>query len=294
MKNCLSPLSIPRPHGGGSSDRLSVPCGKCYNCLANLRAQWQFRLEQQLNHSANGYFVTLTYSDDLITNLSKSEIQLFLKRLRIEILRNGSNYYLAPKVPQNASKVPKIKYYLVGEYGTQTKRPHYHAIMFNFPEFSGDMISQQQQVHKLLTNTWKNGFIHIGRITPASIGYTLKYQLKRYEQPEGLEPLFSLISKGIGKNYITIASNYHTDGQIFHATYPGGKKTILPRYYRDKIFSDYEKRKHAMQTTEKLDIDYNKEFERISKFDNFFEREILTAEQQLIKHKNSITNNERL
>lgn len=60
-------------------------------------------------------FVTLTYRDEHLPpggNLSTEHTQLFLKRLRKMI---------APA---------KCRYFLVGEYGPETFRPHYHASIF--------------------------------------------------------------------------------------------------------------------------------------------------------------------
>jgi len=54
---------------------------------------------------------TPAHADSLI----KRDVQLFVKRLRKD---------------QDARGLAKIRYYLVGEYGDQTKRPHYHAAIF--------------------------------------------------------------------------------------------------------------------------------------------------------------------
>ena len=62
--------------------------------------------------------------------------------------------------------MPVIKYYAVGEYGGQFKRPHYHLIMFNV------------QIDAIL-NAWQLGTVHIGYVSGSSVGYTLKYIRKR-------------------------------------------------------------------------------------------------------------------
>ena len=120
-------MSIPRPNGSGATDRVIVPCGKCPECLANKRSQWSFRLSQELKYTEfNSFFITLTYDDlhlpfaipEIGSNmvgsptLVKSDLQLFFKRLRKKLATN-------------------IRYYAVGEYGSRTSRPHYHAIVFN-------------------------------------------------------------------------------------------------------------------------------------------------------------------
>lgn len=63
-------------------------------------------------HSEN-FFVTLTYNDENLPadGVSKTEIQLFMKRLRSRVSK-------------------KIRYFAVGEYGERFKRPHYHLVLF--------------------------------------------------------------------------------------------------------------------------------------------------------------------
>ena len=64
-------------------------------------------------HPHNAY-ITLTYNDDHLPangSLQPRDLQLFWKRLR-------------------KARTPGIRYYACGEYGDQTARPHYHAIIF--------------------------------------------------------------------------------------------------------------------------------------------------------------------
>jgi len=62
-------------------------------------------------------------------SLIKRDVQLFIKRLRKEQDSRGSS---------------KIKYYLVGEYGDLTKRPHYHAAIFG-EDFADDRYAWRHQ-----------------------------------------------------------------------------------------------------------------------------------------------------
>lgn len=53
----------------------------------------------------------------------------------------------------------------------------------------------------------------------------------------------SLISKGIGLNYLTEAMvKYHKDDVSRPTVFLGNKKLPMPRYYRDKIFTDLDKK----------------------------------------------------
>ena len=89
-----------------------VPCGKCFTCRSKYRLSWQLRLQHELlSYNYNAMFLTLTYDDDnLPTNetLVKKDVQDFIKRLR--------KFY----------NDVKIRYFAVGEYGSEKHRPHYH------------------------------------------------------------------------------------------------------------------------------------------------------------------------
>ena len=92
-----------------------VPCGKCPACLENRRQDWAIRIMEESKNYDFNYFITLTYDENHYpkdNSVDKRAIQLFIKRLRKRL------------------KAP-IKYYCVGEYGTKTRRAHYHVIVFN-------------------------------------------------------------------------------------------------------------------------------------------------------------------
>lgn len=158
---CISPLLI-RTDGR----RDVVPCGKCNFCLQTKRADWTFRLQQELKISSSAFFLTLTYDNDNIPfssagvpELRKRDCQLFMKRLRKENSKS-------------------LRYYTVGEYGTVTSRPHYHSILFNLDL---QMVSQ-------LPKIWSLGHVHVGDVKTASIHYVTKYVINRVGEFENREP----------------------------------------------------------------------------------------------------------
>lgn len=156
---------------------ISVPCGKCPMCVKRRVSQWSFRLMQEEKVSSSAHFITLTYdtpymplTDRGFMSLCRRDVQLFFKRLR--------------KRNQN-----KLRYYIVGEYGGRTNRPHYHAILFN-----ADLAT--------ISPAWDRGHVHFGTVSGASVGYTLKYMSKRKKIPmhanDDRVPEFALMSKGLG------------------------------------------------------------------------------------------------
>jgi len=235
---CTTPLYV--KNGITSNEKIPVPCGKCPACIKRRTSGWSFRLIKHSEVSKNPLFVTLTYDPEHVPKtkngyktLQKSDVQKFFKRLR--------------KLQDE-----KIKYYAVGEYGTQTMRPHYHLIIFNTDELK---INRSWAL-----DGYNIGTTFIGNVTGASIGYTLKYLSKEGKIPQhkndDRQPEFQLMSKGLGKNYLTEnMKKWHHDDLENRMYIPmkEGKKIAMPRYYKDKIYSKSEKNRisrHIAQTTE--------------------------------------------
>lgn len=236
---CLSTISIKTPKAG----RISVPCGKCTECLQKRRSEWTFRLLEELKVCDSAHFITLTYDDEnlpLDGNLSKKHCQDFIKRLRKE---------------QNKKKGKQIRYYLVGEYGEHTERPHYHLILFNLKA-------------KILTNletVWQNGNIFVGGVSQASIHYVTKYMLSNQCTKKDTKP-FSLMSRRpyLGYSYISEATKvHHRKAKHNQVTYPEGRQQAMPRVYKERIFSTLSRQVNAQEAlqdrselTEKLIAKY--------------------------------------
>lgn len=228
---CPQPISVRQKDGHFEH----VPCGKCIACLSNRRNSWSVRLEHELRASTTAYFVTLTYDDfniyqneNTVPSVCKRHIQLFMKNLRSDLKYN------------------KFRYFLTAEYGSQTFRPHYHVLFFNIPLITDDL-------YKVLESRWSFGSIHVGNVTPASINYTTKYCVTKLHTPEGATPAFHLMSKGLGSSYVDVARKYHSNGQFFYITKAGGEKVAMPRYYRDKMFTDQQKKAYAIKMRNRSD-----------------------------------------
>lgn len=210
-------------------EKVPVPCGRCPPCQSRRVSMWSFRLMKEEERSDSAYFVTLTYDTDHVPitkkgfmTLQKRDFQLFMKRLR--------------KIqPKNAKK---ISYYACGEYGSRNYRPHYHSILFNCAE-------------ETIAKAWTAGTTYVGSVTGASIAYTLKYinkgKLIPLHSNDDRVPEFSLMSKGMGSNFLTpsIIKHYKNDLRITTITLEAGVKIPLPRYYKDKIYNEDERKQQA-------------------------------------------------
>lgn len=215
-----------------------VPCGRCPNCITRRVQGWAFRIEYEMKRCYSAVFITLTYDTLHVPikpsgymSLSKKDIQLFIKQLR-NLHRKKPLYDTYEKKHVR----PKIIYYAAGEYGPKTNRPHYHIILLN-------------SRLDLIQPAWNKGEIHYGEtVAGNSIGYAMKYISKPSRIPlhegDDRQPEFSLMSKKIGSNYINEKTiKYHTQHLAFNSylTTPEGNKISMPRYYRDKIYTEEQK-----------------------------------------------------
>lgn len=207
-----------------------LPCGKCVACRLAYSKEWATRLmlEAQSYPPGSCYFITLTYDDDYLTFkhtptgsfpvLVPKDTQDWLKRLRKRI-------YPAT-----------VRYFLSGEYGTTTFRPHYHVCLFGFPipdlipvghNFQNDLYYDSQ----LIKCTWNMGQVTIGDLTYNSASYVARYCTDKLNEAHQnfiteneLTPEFCRMSRrpGLGSAFLAELDEsdkiYLSDGQI--AKYP--------------------------------------------------------------------------
>lgn len=250
---CFTPVTINRGYrkiNARWTDAADVvPCGKCPDCLHQRSEAWAFRLYQEMKISSSAKFLTLTYSDEnlpyhvnketgeLTPILVKDHFQKFMKKLR-------------KKYPE------KLKYYTCGEYGTKTNRPHYHSVMFNLCD--GRHLSEK------INNTWNLGHVDVKPINMARIRYVTKYITKKAYFKPALDdfPEFSLMSKGMGINYLTKAAiKHHKESLSGVITLKSGVLQPLPRYFKEKIFTKAERQKIAQECKELAEIAKDKKFD---------------------------------
>lgn len=172
---------------------LEVPCGHCDNCRATKVYSFVHRCKlESMSYNCQPIFLTLTYENKFLpkNGVNLRDVQLFLKRLRINLQRNG---YSA-----------KIRYVCVSEYGKHG-RPHYHAILWNLHQT--DILSFKQ-IGEIIKESWSNGFIMLRLIdlsNDKAFFYTSKYLRKGSNVPEGQNPTFMVSSNrngGIGSAFI--------------------------------------------------------------------------------------------
>lgn len=205
------------------------PCGRCLPCKINKCRVWQARLILEQRVSSCSCFVTLTYNDLFLPHDSVNRLPVLYKPDLINYIK---------RVRRKVEPV-KIRYYGVGEYGTISKRPHYHIVFFG--------IGPNDQ--QILTDCWSNkktpmGYVSVGDLTVQSARYIVGYiiaKLTKEGDPrlEGKPPEFSSCSRkngGIGYGAILqLAENlkkmpYWTSQDILNSLKIGGKTYPLGGY----------------------------------------------------------------
>lgn len=252
-----------------------------------LASQWAFRLYMEEKICTSSHFVTLTYDQENVPITKKGwmsldagkHLTLFFKTLRNQYRYRGFN----PKTGKKKwyyDKVPKIRYFAVGEYGGKTLRPHYHAIILN---------SHEQKI----IDSWKYGGVHVGQVTQGSIMYTLKYVMKDGKIPihqnDDRIPEYRRSSLKLGLNYLSSAViKFHRQNPLAHyIVMEGGFKLAIPRYFREKIWQKEELQKINEQIAcyfEKI----NQTQEKIHNSKNEKPYDDYTREQSEYRHKRSI------
>lgn len=226
---CDTPYIAERNPASGMAYRVPVRCGKCVPCIKYSRLQWLFRLQTELRRSPQAIFATFTYNEKEIPytdsgyyNLDYTDMQKFYKRVR--------------------KTQKKLKHFTVGEYGADSLRSHFHAIVFN---------ADEDELYKQWTEYGK-GHSHYDKCNDATMLYTLKYMDKRGQKDRVSEhwkkevtPEMRRMSNGLGDNFI-----YNEDGtptsawykiwrkELFTVALDDGTKLALPEYYVRKVHGD--------------------------------------------------------
>lgn len=249
MAQCITPFA---------KDGMQLPCGKCPPCKSRRASSWSFRLMQHDRIAHSAIFLTLTYDDKHIKRTPKNYktirkrcLQLYFKRVRKLLKRTD------------------LKYYACGEYGSKTYRPHYHAIIFNanYDALEKAWICNSNEYGCGNSGCGNPiGQIKFGTVSHASVGYTLKYMQKQGKIPmhknDDRTPEFALMSKKLGENYYKHPNGQYTQMVRWHLTklkermyvnLTDGKKAAMPRYYKQKIYTDLERTmigEHYQQTVD--------------------------------------------
>lgn len=244
-----------------------IPCGQCIGCRIRQREDWTTRIELEARDypKEEVWFITLTYDDDHVPGmivktgeimrkvqytwkpgekrpssvqiLLYEDIQKFLKRLR------------------KAYK-GKLRYFVAGEYGEQTARPHYHMILYGWRPTDLENLYKIQHngyyTSEWLKGIWKMGQIQIAQAVPETYRYVAGYVTKKMYEIDGkkanayyelgqTKPFACMSLKpGIGDHYYQ-----EHKAEIWRQGYiqcTNGKRAQIPRYYEKQMEAENPQR----------------------------------------------------
>lgn len=218
---------------------MEVPCGKCVGCYMDNAMMWKARIVHEASLYSSNVFITLTYADDRLPpslSLEHRDFQLFMKRFRVA--RARENPALGP-----------VRFFMCGEYGSQTGRPHFHAVLFNTA--FGDLRPWRKDSFRSgeLEGAWSDdrgplGHCEVGLFTPGRAAYVAGYVMKKAQRRtadavnratgEVVErrPEYRKMSQGIGREWY---NRFWRDLFPSDQAVVEGKVYKVPRYYLQRL-----------------------------------------------------------
>lgn len=204
---------------------------------------WATRCVHEATQWKASSFITLTYKTPPPGNtLCPDDTRNFIRRFR--------SVYRKP-----------FKYFLVGEYGENFDRPHYHALIFGYDfgltnyncQNDKRQTSNLTQLHNTnaldcpeLTQLWGLGYTSVGELTFDSAAYCAQYAMKKINGPnahshyQGRHPEFMRTSQNaIGKQY---AHAFAKEIILNNNVLSNGVEQPIPNYY----LKQYEKQNHDL------------------------------------------------
>nr|CAI9750860.1 replication initiation protein [Microvirus sp.] len=238
-------------------DVMMIPCGQCQGCRLKKRKEWATRMElEAYQHKKEEiWFITLTYDDEKIPSLNLKTGEIFRggkhlwkdgsERPQCVQTLNVEDVQLFIKRLRKGTRA-RLRYFLAGEYGDKTGRPHYHMILYGWEP------KKLKPIHKMsrfghftdedMQKWWGNGQIDIAQATPETYNYVAGYvtkklygnDSKRYTE-NGLKPPFCIMSRkpGLGDKWFQDHEN-----EIWAKGYiqlSNGKIAAIPEYYWKKL-----------------------------------------------------------
>lgn len=186
---------------------IPLPCASCSICRRSRAKNWASRLKLERMFHQDATFVTLTYQDSEVSDISSAW------SADRPVIGN-----LVPKDPQKfIRKLRKmvdspLRFFLVGEYGDVSQRPHYHLALFGLP----NCVYGKTRTHvspccgncAVVNVAWAKGHSYLGELNSATASYIAGYVTKKWTKEDqwtkqklkGRHPEFARMSlkPGIG------------------------------------------------------------------------------------------------
>lgn len=200
-------------------------------------------------------FVTLTYSDKHLPkdySLDVTHFQKFVKRLRKAFPICCEVVNPVTKEPESAcGSKGSFRFFHCGEYGDETGRPHYHALLFGVDFHLDRTVASARGAQRLfesptLDSKWGLGACRIGALSFQSAAYVARYVMKKVTGPRA-EEHYTFVNPRTGEvfvqkpEYVTMSrrpgvgakwfERYRSDVFPSDEVIHDGKKFRPPKYY---------------------------------------------------------------
>lgn len=254
-----------------------VSCGCCLECLHQRHQELELRMYAEYDYciqvrKGEVYITSLTYDESHVPHgefygaevkcFNHHDIQTYIKRLR---------HYISKKYPKDTY----FKYFVVSEYGSLTKRPHYHILFFvdnciaknwnlfanqvrnNWTNgFTGSIYRKDFKVHSRNAFSYVSKYVqktddfcnYLRSAIPAVVNLSDKEIIKKFKEDSVTKKLlpYQVWSKNFGinlcerltdDNFIkgSISLDLSTPKSNFIKDFP------IPMYYKRKLLYDYDK-----------------------------------------------------
>jgi hypothetical protein len=271
---------------------IPVGCGNCMECRKQKAREWQVRLLEDIKHNKMAKFITLTFNNESIKELTATVIndayteinKIANKKIKIwsnhdddginpleelrYIERNIDNKEIKKEVDKIKQKITgydldnaiatkavrlflerwrkkhkkSLRHWLVTELGhAGTENIHLHGIIWT------------EEENEEIRNKWGYGYAWLGNevngkminyVNAKTVNYITKYVNKIDEKHKTYKSII-LTSAGIGRDYTNTynatTNKYNETETIETYRTTTGHKIALPKYWRNKIYTDEEK-----------------------------------------------------
>lgn len=241
-------------------------CGQCIPCRVNRRRMWTGRIGLEVAaHPLPSSFVTLTYADESLPasgSVSRAHWRQFSKGIG-------------------------CRYFGVGEYGSLSSRPHYHAILAGIPAGLALAVCQER---------WRHGFVSVSEYSRERAQYIAGYVVKKWTKqrdelgdrlPEfavmsrrpgfgipGLKWLADWLVSSEGARFIARTKDVPHQVRVDGAIYPLGKTCVsylraeagMPDKDPNRL-RNFELQ-HQIRQDEFPDLDALRERKRVNSYDS--------------------------
>lgn len=244
-----------------------IPCGQCIGCRIRQREDWTTRIELEARDypKEEVWFITLTYDDDHVPGMIVKTGEIMRKVQYTwkpgEKLPGSVQILLYEDIQKFLKRLRKayrgkLRYFVAGEYGEQTARPHYHMILYGWRPTD---LKNLYKIHhngyytsKWLEDLWGMGQIQIAQAVPETYRYVAGYVTKKMYEIDGkkanayyelgqTKPFACMSLKpGLGDHYYQ-----EHKAEIWRQGYiqcTNGKQAQIPRYYEKQMEAENPER----------------------------------------------------